>query len=297
MRKWEGHGGQWIWSPGFSPDGKMVVVATDGNAQIWDVESGEEILKLSREDCYARSIAFSPDGKKIVVLVQKHPSSSSLYILNTIGISDISALPQQWADTQKRREAEQKASNVILRTERQKSGLNDLGEFLRFGNVELRDKLEAVKADPFDKAEVQAKIDALKTEIAQKKFYDEFYYSAPTGGVRVEGNKTTFSMRIETGFGSPEVGEVRFPTQGITGESYIRKTDVSFASNMIGRTEIIHSDPWLVLTVRGNTEIIRDMVRNSDNYRARVWFTNLHLEPRASYSTADVLKIEIIKVQ
>ena len=266
LQKWEDQ--SFTSDASFSPDGKMVLAAS-GNARIWNVESGEEILKLGRENYSVLSAAFSPDGKKIVVGVAV---GDGYYLNGFVGIADISALPQQWADVQKRREAERKAGNVILHDERQKSGLKDLEEFLRYGNTELRDKLEAVKADPFDRAEVQAKIDAVKAEIASKKFYDEFYFSAPTSEVRVEGDKSTFVMKIETDFAIQKVDEFLFPMSNVTGE--MKKTQSG-----------------TVLTVSGSTENIRDMVRNSSNYRARVLFTNLRLR------TADVLKIEIIKIQ
>jgi Tol biopolymer transport system component len=267
----------------FSPDGKMVVAHGDrGGTRIVDTESGRAMLKVDGKD-YGKnygvySAAFSPDGKRIVIGV----GSGSIPYGGAVGIVDISTLPKQWADAQKRREIEYKAGNVDLRTEHQKSGLSSLRDFLLFGTAELRDKLQAATADPFDKAETQAKIDTIKAAIAQKKFFDEFYYTAPADKIRVEGNKSTFLMEIQTGgFYSTKVGEVRFPVQGVTG-AFIDKGSVHYW--------------WIELTVSGSTENIRDFVRNSDNYRVRVWFTNLRFNERTG-ATADVSKIEIIKAQ
>jgi WD40 repeat protein len=56
----------------FSPDGKKVISICDngnggGTVQVWDAETGKEILKLDQNMTHwVNSAAFSPDGKKII---------------------------------------------------------------------------------------------------------------------------------------------------------------------------------------------------------------------------------------
>ena len=58
-----------VMSASFSPDGKKVIAAREGTTvQIWNVESGEELQKLTGHPNYVNFAAFSPDGKKIVAV-------------------------------------------------------------------------------------------------------------------------------------------------------------------------------------------------------------------------------------
>ena len=107
----------------------------------------------------------------------------------------------------------------------------------------------------------------------------------------------------------------------------IGKVAVPFASLFACHDDVTAQ---IALTIEGNTANVKELVRNSSNYRVRVWFTNLkyddsrkepmifwHITPNgetflpvepelpnpfvtdeavvAEYITADVLKIEIIK--
>ncbi|MDR0521971.1 MAG: hypothetical protein LBH00_09000 [Planctomycetaceae bacterium] len=48
--------------------------------------------------------------------------------------------------------------------------------------------------------------------------------------------------------------------------------------------------------ISGNTENIRELVRNKDNYRAKVWVINLRQKNEYATPETDVLKIEIKKI-
>ena len=62
----KGHDGG-VTSAAFSPDGKRVVTASDGQtARVWDPETGTQIALLKGHDGGVTSAAFSPDGKRVV---------------------------------------------------------------------------------------------------------------------------------------------------------------------------------------------------------------------------------------
>ena len=306
----------------FSPDGQKIVTAsTDNTTRIWDAESGKELQKLAVGGYAANSVAFSPDGKIVTAGQDTHiwdsNSGKMLQILggdrhssNSVAFSpdgkkvvvtadrnariwNLSMILEYLAHFEKRRESEQMAGFLCLHNECQKSGFSQLTEFLQFGSAALQEKLRVAQenhrqADAFDRADAQAKVNAVQeeikttlTEIAQKKFYDEFTYSAPPNRVHVDGDRSSFTMVIPAEFTTSKVDEVLFPIPGVSGQP---------GSGGQG----------LVLSINGGTDSVRELVRESGNYRARVWFTNLRAESGVwggGTTSADVLKIEIIKIQ
>jgi RNA polymerase sigma factor (sigma-70 family) len=58
----------WVWSVAFSPDGRRVLIGTDGNGapvRVCEVSTGKEVLTVPYEGCW--SVAYSPDGESIAV--------------------------------------------------------------------------------------------------------------------------------------------------------------------------------------------------------------------------------------
>jgi WD40 repeat protein len=53
------------YSVAFSPDGRTLAVGTLFGIKVWDVESGENVVPLSRPAGTVWSVAFSPDGKTL----------------------------------------------------------------------------------------------------------------------------------------------------------------------------------------------------------------------------------------
>jgi WD40 repeat protein len=57
---------QSVTSVAFSPDGRRIATAScDGTVRVWDVETGQEKLRLLGHDDKVSSVAFSPDGRWI----------------------------------------------------------------------------------------------------------------------------------------------------------------------------------------------------------------------------------------
>ncbi len=61
------------WGAAFSPDGARVSTGSDDKtAQIWDAESGQQLLTLKGHEGRVTSAVFSPDGKRIVTASDDH---------------------------------------------------------------------------------------------------------------------------------------------------------------------------------------------------------------------------------
>jgi WD40 repeat protein len=49
-----------------SPDGRLLAAAGDGEARLWEAETGKELLTLPVQG-WSRSLSFSPDGGRLAV--------------------------------------------------------------------------------------------------------------------------------------------------------------------------------------------------------------------------------------
>jgi hypothetical protein len=59
---WSGRG--WLRQAAFSPDGRTVATAHDGQAiQLWDLATGKELLRRDGFSSHVACLAFSPDGR------------------------------------------------------------------------------------------------------------------------------------------------------------------------------------------------------------------------------------------
>ena len=267
----------------FSRDGKKIVMGRRNEQfQVFDVESGEElelpaVVSVGQLELWLgwALTGFCPNRKKVII--GDRGGYNSIYILDLVN------LETQIAYVKAKREAglidaERKRlavfTNAINITQAlNSSNLTTLHDFIRFGNADLKRIIN--EGDEFDRLDAAPKIRAAREEIAQKTFLGEYGYA--TSNVTAEVDTSSFTMAIATGFGTASVGEVIFPIPGVSGrEGGSNPTDIA-------------------LFVSGNTDAIRELVRGSDNYRVRVWFTNLRLERERP--VADVLRIEIVKVE
>jgi len=184
----------------------------------------------------------------------------------------------------------------------QDSGLGNsyapLDDFTRYGSASLRDQLKEAQKnydhiDPLEVARkrealkaldgIKAKILAAQNEIAQKTFFYDYTYETDEKSVIVHGDTSSFTMRIasQTGFSNLKAEGVSLPEPNVT-------------CNMANQS-------WstIELSLRGNTDSIRLLARNNDNYRVRVWLKNLRFGNRkdSCNNFADVQKIDVVKVQ
>ena len=195
------------------------------------------------------------------------------------------------------------AGAVDLNTELRKNGFlreqnmyTRFQLFAQFGTAELKDdyfKWASSDADVFDKKPIEKKLRAALAEaqakISGKIFVTESTYS--TKDVRVDGNKSSCGIWVMSNFNSQKVNEILFPMPDISG--------------------VRVGDSGIELSASGTTDSIQELVRNRNNYRARIWFTNLREDPVARkkqinpdvlilpphWPVADVLRVEIFKVR
>jgi WD40 repeat protein len=66
QRGFQGHQGE-VWCAAFSPDGSRVASGgQDGTIRLWDVETGQEVLKLKGHEGGVQGVAFFPDNRRLV---------------------------------------------------------------------------------------------------------------------------------------------------------------------------------------------------------------------------------------
>jgi WD40 repeat protein len=67
-----------IYDLDYSPDGKLLVVASESNAFVIDVENGENVATIEKLGQFIESVAFSPDGALLAV-----GGSNGIKVINT----------------------------------------------------------------------------------------------------------------------------------------------------------------------------------------------------------------------
>ena len=168
---------------------------------------------------------------------------------------------------------------IKLEDELRRVNLNNLGDFAFYGNAELKRAYE--QADAFDRPSVVAKIRAEQANIVPKIFVTEYTYSVSDSDVNMFGDKSAFRSRIPSVESVGAVGNTidiaSFPVPNVIGKvsraSGSRASESAFARGT-------YSTYALELSVHGNTDSIRELVRNSNNYQVRVLFRIHYLRPQ-----------------
>jgi len=246
------------------------------------------------------------DGKEGNVALDKLSSADKSYVTRLKRALD------KAKEEEKKAEEERKAWQVAvdLDEELKKSGLTNLFELALFGNVKLVEDFE--KADAFDRPQIKVKIDSERVKIAQKTFVTESTYSAID--VKVNGNRssTILSIPLGHGFKISNIGAISLPISNVTGNVTDMKINYMLpmaSSEYRGRSfprEMVKDiaspslplSPRIHFPVSGNTDSIKEIVRNSNNYQVRILFKILYnKEGMKTRVTTEILKIEIIKVK
>ena len=163
------------------------------------------------------------------------------------------------------------------------SGRQAIAEFATFGTSTLQQNLRQAatnvrEADAFDRERRRIELEAVRTMvervqagIAPRAFFGEWTYSTSNVTEPHNGQSSctmTINYPYGVGFNCKEFRsltisdiETLFPTM----------QDVTVTNVTVSRI----GSSLLELSLRGGENSIRELVRNSDNFRARVWFTNL----------------------
>jgi len=268
----------------------------------------------------AELIGISEDGKSVTL--RRSDGKEGNVALDKLSSADKSYVARQKRaldkanEEKKKAEEERKAwlSAIDLKEELKKGGFDSLSDFAYYGTEELKDKLR--KSDAFDRPAVEAEIiNTARKKIAQKTFVVEFTATECLAkdkmdfDLKVNGNKSSFIMSIPFDIKFSEVRAISFPWPNVAG-NVTKAISSPYKSGAGGFA-------YLSLPVSGDTENIKELVRNSDNFRVKVLFkilyTKINLANGGGYGvghsdrtysdfsitipTAEILKIEVVKAK
>ena len=226
-----------------------------------------------------------------------------------MGVSDSSQTPQnadiqqpRQTDIEARRELIAKATHIdtLLNTS-DFSGNNAMNNLANFGTATLKTQFDRAydtwsRASTYDKDSTKATFERVRMNI--KNFTQREIATRPCFGnwtyrisdLVVNGSESSFTMSINVGFQSE-----KFRNSAIADTLCAFPRGVTATISEFGSSQIrIH--------VRGNTNVIREIDENKNNYNARVHFINFRSSdvPTFKYTTnstsAEVLGIAIVRI-
>jgi len=189
-------------------------------------------------------------------------------------------------------------------------GSNGLKDLTQFGNVQLKNDLQRA-TDELPRAEedykranainqpdiqpriseaqakirkIQSQIEAAQTKIAQTKYIRRGYEYSTLNEQR-DGNKSSCTIRIHTiingGFANTKVS--------------FSVPDVTLVGKMENRGS--YRDTYIEFFVSGSTESLKELVNNTNSYKATMLFQNTRYNSNRDSVEADILEISIGKAQ
>ena len=294
----------------------LTLAAHADEMRTWTSSAGQQME--------AEMLKISEDGK--IVTLRRKDGREGEVALDKLSNADKSYIAKWKKSTPK-----PETPSIDLKEELKKSDLDNLHDFAFYVNAELKDKF--LKGDIFDKEQVQTVINTERAKIAKKTFVAEYGYS--TSVANVQGNKSRFTIAIPMGaahadgiqaqrgqenrrftmtFPQPSYSRkakavVTFSVPNVKGNIiYLQVTDKYF----VVYPRIPGSFSGISLEVNGNTDSIKELIRNKDDYQAKIHFkirygvnnrigrgpSKLIFNPDGKGEpVVEIQKIEIIKVK
>ncbi len=237
----------------------LLVPATNAEMRTWTSAQGQHKIE-------AEFVKISDDGKTITL---RQPDGKEIHAK----LDGLSKADQVYVAKQKVEVKPEPPVAVDLKEELQKSGFEDFRDFAFYGTAALKNETivlrgELEKADPFDKPAVKAKIEELiarikaaQAEIAKKVFVAEYDCSATD--VNVDGNKSSFTMltmEIPLPISTSKIRSVSVPNANCETPKITESSSRNIGTH------------WMLLPISGNTDSIKELVRNCNSYQARIVF-------------------------
>jgi dipeptidyl aminopeptidase/acylaminoacyl peptidase len=304
LMKLEGHTGG-VRSAVFSPDGKFVATASiDGTACIWDAKTGKELLQLEGHTNWVNSVVFSSDGK----LLATASSDKTTWIGGVNKIAEIDGKAKEEArylplDKYLKNAGFNENELVALVVYGTKVIQNKDGKGDAFDQIELNK--EAFKKQD----EIKKKKFVLHSQYVTTNINVEDDESSVDLVVQLEffANKLNNHPNINA-LPKDRTGYYRFPCDLLKKEIVVHRTDVGEknekngqfyrtrsaflkkdgkiqyckleeVNEILSKNGVIYWEETMFTTLRihvtGDTEIIKQLVKQKNNYAVKIKLTNL----------------------
>ena len=208
---------------------------------------------------------------------------------------------QRQADTEARKEFITKAIPIdTVLNACGFSGGNAMSDLANFGSSTLKTNFNQAygtwnRASSYDKDSTKAAFERVRTniktftqrEIAPRSYFGNWPYRI--SNLVVNGSESSFTMTIDVGFQGEKFRNLA-----------VEDTFLAFPTGVIATASEFGSSQIKIL-VRGNTNVMREIDENKNNYNARVHFTNFRSSevPTFRYfynpASAEVLGIIIVR--
>jgi WD40 repeat protein len=278
-------------SAAFSPDGKTIVTASDDKtARIWDATTGKEITRLSGHTESDLAV-FSPDGKTIVTA--SYDKTARIWnwdkMLNLI-------------------------TPLLLSEAQTKAGFNEneLQKFTQYGTADLQKQFEKA-ADEFDKATVKKQIVTKQDEIKAQRFTLKLPYK--TTNINVDESKSSVELIIslplfvndmkadkswafttEVGEYDPDKKLYNTRASFLTKDGELRMCKTWEVAQVLENNGIIYWEETnystLHILIKDETETIKKIVRQKENYEVEIHINNLSWTRPASHGWFEFISLE-----
>jgi WD40 repeat protein len=262
-----------------SPDSKFVATVYSNILRIRDIVTGKSLSKLEGHTNAICSASFSPDGKFVVTASR----DKTARIWN---IEDV----KQRSDTRGKVRKERIAEGFVFFNDYvNKTGFTEneieysIKNLLNWGTKDLKSKFE--KADDFDRLAIKKEIAAKQNEIKSKKFFIELPYETRN----TEVTETVSSVRFKI----PLYCRVnKIKNAGVPDPEGVFQYQCKLSDKTI-KLSLKEEENVEYILVTGETEIIKKLVRQHENYEVVLKLENLSINDGSII--ADILDIQVVE--